>query len=82
MTNYLRFDFGFSKEIVGPNSRRFKKGIFQKIESLMLTAEILNLFNSYNTSGYIWVTDVHRVQYSVPNYLTPRLFNFSVLMKI
>ncbi len=82
MNPYFRFDFGFTKEIVGPNSRKFKKGIFQKIESLMLTAEVLNLFNSYNTSGYIWVTDVNRIQYPVPNYLTPRLFNLSVLMKI
>ena len=82
MNPYLRFDFGFTKEIVGPNSRKFKKGIFQKIESLMLTAEVLNLFNSYNTSGYTWVTDVNRIQYPVPNYLTPRLFNLSVLMKI
>ena len=78
---YQRVDIGFSKEIIGEQSRKFSKGFFKYFEHLAITAEVLNLFNNHNTSGYIWVTDVIGTQLPVPNYLTPRQFNIRLIGK-
>jgi hypothetical protein len=76
---YQRVDIGFSKEIVGEQSRKYQKGFFKHFKSLSITAEVLNLFNNHNTSGYIWVTDVTGAQLPVPNYLTLRQFNLRLV---
>ena len=36
---------------------------------------MFNLLDISNVSSYYWVTDVNRIQYAVPNYLTRRQFN-------
>ena len=41
--------------------------------------EIFNMFNIQNSITNTWVRDVYtKRQYSIPNYLTPRIFNFSL----
>ncbi len=80
MLPYERVDIGFSKEIIGAHTRK-SSGFLKHFTELNISAEVLNLLNNYNTSGYIWVTDVNNVQYAVPNYLTLRQLNLRITGK-
>jgi hypothetical protein len=43
--------------------------------------EIFNLFDVQNSITNTWVRDVYsKRQYSIPNYLTPRVFNLRLNM--
>jgi hypothetical protein len=79
MPPYRRVDIGFSKEIIGEHTRLKPGNIFGFFDSLLLTAEVLNLLQVNNTVSYIWVTDIYGRQYAVPNYLTPRQLNIRLM---
>ncbi|MCD4735101.1 MAG: TonB-dependent receptor [Bacteroidales bacterium] len=81
MPPYRRVDIGFSKELIGPQSRFSHKNPLRVFESVWITAEVLNLLQVNNTVSYIWVTDVYGLQYAVPNYLTPRQLNVKMVAK-
>jgi hypothetical protein len=75
---YRRVDIGFSKEIIGPETR-FREGHFmQHFKSLWVSLEIFNLLQVNNTVSYIWISDVRNRQYAIPNYLTPRQINLKI----
>ena len=78
---YRRVDIGFSKEIIGKNNRLSRSSLFKHFKSLWITAEVLNLLQINNTVSYIWVKDIHNVQYAIPNYLTERQLNFKLIAK-
>jgi len=78
---YRRVDIGFSKEIIGDETRFSPKSWFKGFKSLWITAEVLNLLQVNNTVSYIWVTDVYGLQYAVPNYLTLRQLNVRLIAK-
>ncbi len=80
MPAYRRVDIGFSKELVGENTRDIKSGPFRFIESAFITAEVFNLLQFSNTVSYLWVTDVTGRKYAVPNYLTPRQLNVRLVV--
>lgn len=79
MPPYRRVDIGFSKEIIGEHTRLKPGNMLGFFESLLLTAEVLNLLQVNNTVSYIWVTDIYGRQYAVPNYLTPRQLNIKLM---
>jgi len=79
MPPYRRVDIGFSKEIIGTHTRLKPGNIFGFFDSLLLTAEVLNLLQVNNTVSYIWVTDIYGRQYAVPNYLTPLQLNIKLM---
>ncbi|MBN3035249.1 MAG: TonB-dependent receptor [Bacteroidales bacterium] len=81
MPPYRRVDIGFSKEIIGEMTRFTRGNPFRVLESLWLTAEVLNLFQVNNTVSYTWVTDIYGLQYAVPNYLTPRQINVRLIAR-
>lgn len=79
MPFYRRVDMGFLYEIICPDIKhknlrleRAKKHISRAALSL----EIYNIFGINNTVSYNWIRDYQMRYYGVPNYLTPRLFNF------
>ena len=45
------------------------------IRRAAFSLEIYNLLGINNTVSYNWIRDYQGFYYSVPNYLTPRLFN-------
>ena len=46
------------------------------VEEVSIGMEIFNMFNMQNTITNTWVRDVYsKRQYSIPNYLSPRIFN-------
>jgi hypothetical protein len=75
---YRRVDIGLSKQIIGGEALRPKKGFFSGFNSLWVTAEILNLLQVSNTISYTWVRDFNNNMYGVPNYLTPRQINIKI----
>jgi len=44
----------------------------------VVSLEVFNLLQIYNTVSYIWIKDINNRQYAVPNYLTPRLLNIKL----
>lgn len=80
---YRRVDIGFSYVILQPD-RKFKKpkSFMHNIRSLWVSFEVFNLINLDNTVSYTWIRDVSNRQYAVPNYLTPRLFNLKLVIKV
>jgi len=72
---YLRVDLGFSKQLLGPDSKLGPKNPFRHFNSIWLGLDIFNLLQRNNTLSYLWVTDVSNRQYAVPNFLTSRQLN-------
>jgi hypothetical protein len=46
---------------------------------MWVSLEVFNLLNINNTIDHTWITDVSGRQYSIPDFLTPRRFNFKVM---
>jgi len=75
---YRRVDIGFSKEIIGAETR-FRDGHpFAHLNSLWVSLEVFNLLQVSNTVSYLWISDVRNRQYAIPNYLTPRQINLKL----
>ena len=73
---YKRVDIGLSYQLVGaPQDGTRKNNFWKNFKSIVLGLDLFNLFDISNVSSYYWVTDVNRIQYAVPNYLTRRQFN-------
>ncbi len=78
---YRRVDIGFSKQLIGENSQFSGDSPLRFFKSVWITAEVLNLLQINNTVSYIWVKDIHNIQYAIPNYLTERQLNFKLIVK-
>ena len=73
---YKRLDIGVSYQFLGaPDENKNREGFWRHFKSIVLSVDCFNLFDISNVSSYYWVTDVNRLQYAVPNYLTSRQFN-------
>ena len=68
---YKRVDVGLSYELVGRENRP-TSGFLSKFKSIWLGVDVFNLLDISNVSSYYWITDVHNIQYAVPNDLTRR----------
>ncbi len=82
LPDYKRADTGFSYVIVDKNNT-FKKGhLFHHLDELQIGFEIYNMFNVQNSITNTWIRDVYtKQQYSVPNFLSPRIFNLKLALK-
>lgn len=78
MPDYRRVDIGFSWQFVNEATNFGPKNPFRGFNSMILSLEVFNLLQTFNTVSYIWVKDINNVQYAVPNYLTPRLLNLKL----
>ncbi|MEI6901112.1 MAG: TonB-dependent receptor, partial [Bacteroidota bacterium] len=75
---YRRVDIGLSKQIISEATRFSQKNPIRYIHSMWIALEVFNLLQISNTVSYVWVTDINKHQYAVPNYLTPRQFNLKL----
>jgi len=81
LPDYKRADVGFSYVLVDENKRR-DSGWLKPFKELSLGFEIFNIFDVQNSITNTFVRDVStKVQYSVPNFLTPRVFNVRTSMR-
>lgn len=73
---YKRVDVGLSYALLAPLSDDANpSGLHKWLKSIWVGFDVFNLLDISNVSSYYWVTDVNRIQYAVPNYLTRRQFN-------
>ncbi len=81
LPDYKRADVGVSYVIVSKDKLR-DSGWLKPFKELTIGAEIFNIFDVRNSITNTFVRDVYtKVQYSVPNFLTPRVFNVRATMK-
>lgn len=79
MPFYRRVDIGFMYDIICPEIKHKSvrlENAKKHIRRASLALEVYNLLGINNTVSYNWIRDYQGRYYSVPNYLTPRLFNF------
>lgn len=77
---YKRVDIGMSYDLLNSNRSYYK--LSKVFNSIWLSIDCLNLLDINNVCSYYWVTDTENTQYGVPNYLTGRQFNITLLIKI
>ena len=81
LPDYKRADLGVSYVIVDSDNLR-EHGWLSVFKELTLGVEIFNIFDAQNSITNTFVRDIYtKVQYAIPNYLTPRVFNVRATMK-
>jgi hypothetical protein len=75
LPDYRRADLGMSYVLVNQN-KQYEANWKGAFKYLSLGFEIYNIFNNQNSITNTWVRDVYtKVQFAIPNFLTPRVFN-------
>lgn len=83
LKDYRRADVGFSYVFTEKNDIRPEGHWLKKFKDLSLGFEIFNLFNNQNAITNTWVRDVYtKSQYGIPNYLTTRVFNVKLNVRL
>ncbi len=81
LPDYKRADIGMSYVVVDSKNKA-KNGWKKRFKELSIGVEIFNIFDVQNSITNTWVRDVYsKRQYSIPNYLTPRVFNIRLDMR-
>lgn len=81
LPDYKRADIGMSYVVVDSKNKA-KNGWKKRFKELSVGVEIFNIFDVQNSITNTWVRDVYsKRQYSIPNYLTPRVFNVRLDMR-
>ena len=81
LPDYKRADIGFQFVVVDAK-KQFQSGWKKPFKELSFGFEIFNVFDVQNSITNTWVRDVYsKRQYTIPNYLTPRVFNVRTTMK-
>ena len=81
LPDYKRADLGVSYVIVNDDKLR-DSGWLKPFKELTLGAEIFNIFDVQNSITSTFVRDVYtKVQYAIPNYLSPRVYNVRLTAK-
>jgi len=82
LRDYRRADLGVSYIIVDSNKRLKQGSFFNNFRELSLGFEIYNIFDNQNSITNTFVRDAaSQVQFAIPNFLTPRVFNVRLGMK-
>jgi len=79
MRAYFRVDLGLSYDLLHnrTESKIGQKG-WQQLDQAIISLEIFNILGVNNVLSKQWIQDVQGKFYSVPNYLTQRLFNLKM----
>lgn len=82
LRDYRRADVGVSYVLVDQEDFKRESGFLSNFKELSFGAEIFNIFDVRNSITSTFVRDVNsKVQFSIPNFLTPRVFNLRLRMK-
>lgn len=81
LPDYKRADLGVSYVLVDENNLK-DRGWLSAFKELTIGAEIFNIFDVRNSITNTFVRDVStKVQFAIPNFLTPRVFNVRATMR-
>lgn len=82
LRDYRRADLGISYILVDQNKKPKEGSLFGNFKSLDIGFEIFNLFDNQNSITNTFVRDsASKLQFAIPNFLTPRVFNLRMSMK-
>ncbi|KGL63217.1 TonB-dependent receptor [Polaribacter sp. Hel1_85] len=82
LRDYKRADLGVSYVFTDAN-RQYKTGWLSKFKELSAGLELFNMFDIQNSITNTWVRDVYsKTQFGIPNYMTGRVLNFKLSMKL
>jgi hypothetical protein len=79
---YYRVDLGISYDFFYGKTKEQRKGIWKNMSDLRLSIETFNMLGINNVLNQTWVQDTEGRQYAIPNYLTQRLFNLKLIVRI
>ncbi len=83
LRDYRRVDVGFSYVLTEKNKFRPEGHWLKKFRDVSVGFEIFNIFDNQNSITNTWVRDVYtKSQYGIPNYMTTRVFNVKISMKL
>ncbi len=83
LRDYRRADVGFSYVLTENNAAKSPGHWLKKFEDFSIGFEIFNLFNNQNAITNTFLRNVDsNTELAVPNYLTTRVFNLKVAIKI
>ncbi|PWA05422.1 TonB-dependent receptor [Flavobacterium psychrotolerans] len=83
LRDYRRADVGFSYVLTEKNASRPEGHWLKNFKELSAGFEIFNMFNNQNAITNTWVRDAYtKSQYAIPNYLTSRVFNIKLSMRL
>ncbi|PZO28947.1 MAG: TonB-dependent receptor [Flavobacteriaceae bacterium] len=83
LRDYRRADVGFSYVLTEKNNERPDGHWLKRFEDLSLGFEIFNIFNNQNAITNTWVRDAYtKNQYGIPNFMTTRVFNLKLSVKL
>lgn len=83
LRDYKRADLGISYIFVDNNKKYPKNHWLHRFKGLSGGFEIFNMFNTQNSITNIWVRDVDsKQQFAVPNFMTGRVFNVRISMRL
>lgn len=81
LPDYKRADLGVQFVVVD-NNKQFDTGWRKPFKELSFGFEIFNIFDAQNSITNTWVRDAaSQLQFAIPNFLTPRVFNIRTTMK-
>ncbi|HBK83842.1 MAG TPA: TonB-dependent receptor [Flavobacterium sp.] len=82
LNDYRRADAGFSY-VFKDESIVSKRNWLKPFKEFALGFEIFNMFNNQNAITNTWVRDVYtKSQYGIPNYMTTRVFNLKLNVRL
>ena len=80
MGDYRRIDIGASRTFSASTDKWMKKA--KHVDSWSVQFDVFNLVGWNNMNSYYWVTAADGQHWPTPNYLTGRMFNLKVDVKI
>lgn len=80
MSDYFRVDIGASRTFSSKTDKWMAKS--KHIESWSIMLDVFNLLSRNNINSFYWIADADGQEWRSPNYLTGRMFNFKVDVKI
>lgn len=83
LNDYRRADVGFSKVFIDAKTGNYSSKFLRNLKELSLGFEIFNLFDNQNAITNTWVRDVYtKTEYAIPNYMTTRVFNLKLNVRL
>ena len=80
MGDYRRIDIGVSRTFSASTDKWMKKT--KHVDSWSVQFDVFNLVGWNNMNSYYWVTAADGQHWPTPNYLTGRMFNLKIDVKI
>jgi hypothetical protein len=82
LRDYKRADLGISYVFSDAN-KQYEDGWLSKFKELTMGLELFNMFDIQNSITNTWVRDVSsKNKYGIPNFMTGRVLNFKLGMKL